>query len=104
MDIEKFIDLIAQRLPDFTRIGTDTFFFSGKELKLTGVKEFKGKALVDSDTYGVDFPRLKKMNHRKKMRDAWLANGMQGVYDYIEPYIGYEQLEKVKSHFMKVAA
>lgn len=102
-DIESFISQISDRLPPFKQVGNDVEYYFGKELKLTGVSHFKGVPLDDNEIYSVDMPILQSIDHKTALRNAWLRNGLQGIYNYIQPYIGMEQLNLVKQHFMKAA-
>ncbi len=119
--IHQFIDLITEKLPEYEYIRTDTTCMSGRELKLTGVKNFHGQPIDDHETYSIDLPVMKGMmveqdvegmkiethipkpiDHRQRMRKEWLAHGLQGIYKYLEQYLDAGQMSMVKNTFMKV--
>lgn len=101
--ITRLIELIKDKLPLYKVVGRDPSFFSGSELLLTGVKTFKGKKIVKDHTYTISMPRIYYHNHEHKMRIAWLAGGLQGVYDYLAPFLSEDSLIKLKYRMMHVS-
>lgn len=101
-DISRFIKEISGRLPIHQQVGSDRTYFMGAELKLTGITTLKGKPILDDGSYAVEMPILKKLDHESALRRAWLAHGIQGIANYLEPYIGREQAKLVKETFMSV--
>lgn len=115
IDIEIVIQDFAKVLPEHEMVRTEISYIKGSELKLTGVKNFKGEPLQDDFLYQLDVPVLaatrledgkpvlKIIDHKHRLRVAWLKYGLQGMYNYLEPYIGAKQLAMVKQKFMKAA-
>lgn len=102
--ITRLIELITPKLPLYKVVGRDDTFFSGRELLLTGVKDFKGKPIMKDHTYTIDMPRIYFYNHERNLRIAWLAKGLQGAYDYLEPFMSPESLLKLKNRLMHVSS
>lgn len=98
--IDNFIDLLAKKLPEHDLVRMDPTFISGKELRLTGYKDVNGQPIEDDKTYELPVPVLKKVDHRHKMRIAHLAEGMQGLYNYLGSYLKPEDLTKIRHTFM----
>lgn len=100
--IEDYIAVLAAKLPEFKHRRTDVTYITGAEMKLTAQKfDRQGKPFVDEQVYELEVPVLEKLNHDHKLRVAWLAYGLQGIYDYIDEYLTEEQLRQVKNYFMK---
>ena len=103
LNITKALKTIATKLPDRKIIRYDQTWISGKDLLLTGVKEYKGEKIDPKRSYMMQVPVYRMINQEHKLRLAWLANGLQGVYNYLEPWIGEERLKQVKQNFMRVS-
>lgn len=101
--ITRLIELIAPRLPIYKVVGKDVTYFTGSDLRLTGVKDFHGAPLEDDKAYSIVMPRIYYHNHEHKMRLAWLANGLTGVYDYLAPFLSEASLNKLRNQFMHVS-
>jgi hypothetical protein len=98
--IEHIIKTFADKLPEFENVGQEKVYYSGKELKLTGVTSFKGKPLKEDRAYGIKVPILKPIDHHTNLRLAWLKGGLQGLYNYLYPHISEEQMKMVQYYFM----
>jgi hypothetical protein len=115
IDMEQVINDFVNVLPQHEMVGTEVMPFTGKDLKLSGIKTFKGEPLKDDTIYPLDVPVLtatcledgepvlKVIDHKHKMRVAWLTGGLRGFYQYLEQYLSAEQLTAVKKHFMKAS-
>lgn len=101
--ITRLIELLTPRLPLYKVVGEDVTYFTGSELLLTGVKDFKGEPLERDKAYGISMPRIQLYNHAHKMRLAWLAHGLTGVYDYLAPFLSEASLNKLRNQFMHVS-
>src|SRR5687768_10957140 len=100
IEIDKFVKKIAARLPERTElVRNDKTLIAGSELKLTGVKEFKGKPIQDDLVYELEvpvmkgkfephlrvkadgtvsevlIPTIKRADHEQELRRAYLAKG-----------------------------
>lgn len=120
--IDHFINLIADKLPEYEFLRMEETFMTGRELKLTGVKNYKGKPIQDDATYSIELPVMKGMvemleyqgmkvenhipkpiDHKQLLRKEWLAHGLPGIYKYLGKYLTPEALIQVKNTFMKVS-
>lgn len=120
IDLDRFVKEIAVRLPEQREhVRNDKTLILGADLKLTGVKEFRGKPIEDNVAYelevpvykgkfesagdGVMYPTIKRADHEQELRRAYLAKGLPGIYSYLAPYLSKESLQQVKDTFMKVS-
>lgn len=101
IEVQGLIKLFADNLPEKELVRNDITYFPGAELKLTGIKNWKGKPLQDDLTYPIEVPVVKYFHHEKNMRLAWLKSGLQGIYTYLEPFIGPDHLKNLKHSFMQ---
>lgn len=102
--ITRLIELITPRLPLYKVVGQDITYFTGSELMLTGVKDFKGEPLERDKAYSITMPRIHLYNHEHKMRIAWLAGGLQGVYEYLTPFLSEASINTLRNQFMHVSS
>jgi hypothetical protein len=114
INIDKFINEIAPRLPFNPKIiRYDKTAFTGAELKLTGVTEYKGEPIQDDKAYVLDVPVyearmegdqpvIKSPDHREELRKVFITKGLIGVYGYLRPYLSEASLKQVQDHFMKI--
>ena len=100
--IDNFIDMLAKKLPEYDLVRMEKTYISGKELRLTGYKDVDGQPIDDEKTYALPVPVRKKVDHRHKLRLAHLAEGMQGVYNYLGAYLKPEDLTKIRHTFMRI--
>lgn len=97
MSIDEFIETVVPKLPQPERI--ETRYMSGKELKLTGYGYGKGKKKIDDKgMYKVPM-RVPddEVNHRMKLRLAWLRGGKPAVKTYLLKYMHKAVVELVIS-------
>lgn len=83
MSIDEFIDTVVLKLPQPTRV--EHKYMSGKELKLTGYGMGKNKSKIDSKgiyKVPITVPE-KEVDHRTKLRLAWLRGGKPAVRTYL---------------------
>lgn len=99
--LEELVLAFTDVLPDYKSVRSELVYFTGRELRLTGVKDYKGEPLQNDAAYGIEIPVLQPMNHKKNLRAAWLKGGLQGIYNYLEPYLGQDQLKRVKDFMMR---
>ena len=108
--ISQFVDEIAPRLPEFEIIRIDTTTISGADLMLTGIN----RILVADKFYEIPCPvfqgykvgdevRPKPVDHRARMRNAFLAQGYKGLYTYLSRYMPAAEIEKIKSTINLIA-
>lgn len=100
-EVREFISVIAKKLPVFQHVGNDYTYISGAELKLTGIKEFAGKPLVDDHSYQLEVPVYKRLKHEAKIKREFLVKGFSGLYAYLAPYLSEAQMNEVMHHFMR---
>lgn len=103
-DIDKFIQQMSLKLPERTFIRMDVTYITGAELKLTAIKDYKGKPLEDEKVYELDCPVEKVHDHLFRMRLAFLRQGYIGLANYLEKYLTLESFEKFKQRFLFVNA
>ena len=101
--ITRLIELLTPRLPLYKVVGNDVTYFTGSELMLTGIKEFHGEPLERDKAYSINMPRIYYHNHEHKMRQAWLASGLTGVFDYLAPFLSEASLMTLRNQFMHVS-
>lgn len=114
VSIDRFVKEIAARLPEkVEHVRDDITYMPGSELKLTGIKSFRGKPIEDDVLYEISVPVvkgkfdgsqpvIKRVDHEQELRRAYLAKGLPGIYSYLAPYLSSESLKRVKDTFMKV--
>ena len=95
MTIDNFIEIVVPKLKMPVKKGFDKM--KGSDLKLTGFKEVKGEPIEDHKIYKIPAPIVVHVDHRKKLRLAWLRGGKPAVRTYLEKFLKAEQLEKVIS-------
>lgn len=85
MGIDDFIEIVAPKLKMPVRRSYDTM--KGSTLKLTGYKEVKGKPIEDHKIYKIPAPAVVHVDHKMKLRLAWLRGGKQAVKTYLGRYL-----------------
>lgn len=93
MTIDEFIETVAPKLAMPVKKTWDTM--TGRELKLTGYKEIKGKPIEDHKIYKIPVPVSEKVDHKKKLRLAWLRGGKPALRTYLERILKPADLKKV---------
>lgn len=101
--LDIIIENLVPRLPAFKQVGMDPCLFTGHELLLAGVREFEGQPIDPYSTYNMPMPRIKYHRHERMIRREWRYRGMQGVYEYLAPFLTPESLDKLKKRIMHVA-
>ena len=110
-EIESFINQMADKLPAFEQVGNEKTWISGREMLLTGLKLESGEPIDKDGSYELQVPILKgvfingepsikPIDHKHKMRLAWLKSGLAGIYSYLNDYLTPAQLNQVKLFFM----
>lgn len=94
MSIDEFIEIVAPKLKhDLVK---DSFFMSGKELKLTGYGYGPNAAKIEDDlVYEIPMPSVRPVNHKRKLRLAYLRGGKPAVRTYLRKYLSEEAVEKI---------
>lgn len=80
---------IASNLPPDTYIAHGDEVMTGDEMALSGydeMPEFKGKFEKDKK-YSVPVPVIVQVNHYRRLKRAYLRDGIKGVQNYITPYL-----------------
>jgi hypothetical protein len=118
--LNKFIEKVSKVLPDEVELlQVDKAPMFGFELKLTGVKSFKGEPIKDGVVYEIEVPVYKGImvehhvdgdtvhtpavrytDHKHLLRIAYMKNGLYGIYNYLGKYMAPDQVDKVKKYFM----
>jgi hypothetical protein len=101
-ELRTILKTVSNKLPERKVIRYDDTYWQGEDLLLTGIKSVKGKPIVKGETYKLGLPVYHVYNHEHKITIAFLAHGMQGVYNYLEPWIGEAKLKEVKRNFMRI--
>jgi len=83
-EVQAFIDSLAAKMPDFGRVGTETFMYSGQTLLLSGMKQFKGEPVDPIESYSIEFPKMQAVDHRSIMIRLYHKKGKQGLIDYVK--------------------
>lgn len=92
MSIDEFIDTVAPlKMP--VRKSYETM--RGSELKLTGYKEVKGKPIEDDKNYKIPTPATVPVDHKQKLRLAWLRGKQAAVRTYLERILKPSELDEV---------
>jgi hypothetical protein len=74
-----------------------------------------GEAIDPDGSYEIEVPIYKgtivngeavnkPIDHKYKMRLAWLKSGQQGLFNYLRDYLTSSQMDQMKLFFMKRAA
>lgn len=95
MSIDDFIEIVAPKLKMPVRPSYETM--KGSVLKLTGYKEVKGKPIKDDKLYKIPAPVVVQVNHKAKLRLAWLRGGKLAVGTYLSRYLKVSDLKEVMS-------
>ena len=93
MTIDEFIEIVHPKLKMKTVIHHE--FYSGRDLKKTGHKDIKGAPIVNDTIYKVPVPAVIQVNHKRKLRLAWLRGGKAAVRNYLKDLIAEGDLNKV---------
>lgn len=93
MSIDEFIDIVAPKLKMSVVKGYDNI--KGSELKLTGYKEVKGKPIEDHVMYKIPTPIIVPVDHRWKLKLAWLRGGKPAVKTYLSKFLTAAVLKEV---------
>jgi hypothetical protein len=122
--ITRFIDQVAEVLPAEPEklIRMEVAPMRGSDLKLTGIRDFKGKPIQDLEIYQIDVPVYegtwiqghvdpvnigqyavpKYVDHRRELRLSYLKHGLQGIYSYLGKYMAEKEVDKVRKTFMRI--
>ena len=101
--VSKIIDQLVAKLPRTEVVSYDQAYISGAELLLTPMKDVNGKPIKKDENYAIDVPVLRVIGHRGRLRNAWLAHGIQGMYNYLLPYYGHDKANAFKQRFMRAS-
>lgn len=93
MTIDEFIETVAPKLKMPVKKSWETM--TGRELKLTGYKEIKGKPIEDHKLYKIPVPLTVNVVHKKKLRLAWLRGGPPAIRTYLERILKPDDLKKI---------
>lgn len=93
MSIDEFVDTVAPKLKMPVRKSYDTI--RGGELKLTGYGEVKGKPIEDDKFYKIPVPIIEEVDHKKKLRLAWLRGGKPSLRTYLGRILKPADLNKM---------
>lgn len=93
MKIDEFIETVAPKLKMPVKKSWETM--TGSELKLTGYKEIKGKPIEDHKLYKIPVPATIEINHKKKLRLAWLRGGPPAIRTYLERILTAADLKRI---------
>lgn len=97
MSIDTFIEIVYPKLNQPVR--TEMQLMSGKDLRLTGYGGGKNKKLIENDAVykvPVQVPEP-EVNHRQKLRLAWLRGGKPAVRTYLLKFLHPSIVEEVIS-------
>ena len=95
MSIDEFIEIVVPKLK--MPVAKSYENMKGSDLKLTGYTEVKGKPIEDEKIYRIPTPVVVHVDHRWKLKLAWLRGGRAAVRTYLSKFIPAEALEKVIS-------
>lgn len=87
---------IAKHLPYARYAVMSSYEMSGADLKLSGygeMPEYKDK-LEDDKIYAIPAPAYYQVNHFRRMKKAYLREGVPGVVKYCKPYFDQEKLKQ----------
>jgi hypothetical protein len=93
MTIDEFIEIVYPKLKMKTVASHE--FYTGKELRLTGHKDVNGEEIRDTEVYKVPTAAVIQVDHRRKLRLAWLRGGKSAVRTYLTGLIPEGDLNKV---------
>lgn len=94
MSIDEFIKIVAPKLKLPTKKVYDHIV--GSELRLTGVKDVKGKPIEDSKTYKMlEHIEIVDWDHERKLKLAWLRGGKLAVKTYLKKWLTEKQVELI---------
>lgn len=94
-EVRQFINAVAAKLPDFQAIRMESTTYTGYELELAGMKEFKGQPVRRWDMYRVDVPFCLAVNNRNTMLRLYRKKGKQGLIDYCRARVKGTHLERL---------
>jgi hypothetical protein len=94
-EVRQFIEALAAKLPDFGQIGKFHSSMSGKDLLLSGMKEFNGERIDPWTLYHLPVPRMVAMDHEKNMHRIFRRQGKQGLINYCKANVKGTELQKV---------
>jgi len=93
MNIDEFIEIVFPKLKMKTAIHHEVY--NGRDLKLTGHKEVEGEPIEDHKRYRIPTPVVIQVDHRRKLRLAWLRGGKSAVRFYLKDFLSESDLNKV---------
>jgi hypothetical protein len=94
-EVREFIEALANKLPDYGRVGQDFVPFTGSELRLANITELGGEKVVDFGVYKVAVPRLAATDEALSMYRIYKRKGRVGLIDYCKAKVKGTELERL---------
>jgi hypothetical protein len=91
--IDEFIEIVYPKLKNDVAVTKDDI--KGDELMLTGITEVKGKKVEKGKQYKIDVPVVVVVDHRRKLRLAYIRGGRLAVGNYLSRYLPLDVLSVV---------
>ena len=85
----KYLEIIAETLPDKKYITEEEQLLSGEDAILTGIQADKDK------DYLLTVPTIHIANHKLRLKKAYKKGGKEGVVDYIKDYFKPSEMVRI---------
>lgn len=95
LPVKQFIEAVASKLPEFSRIREEKTMITGYELRLANFHEYKGEVILDSCLYELPVPYMIAVDHRGAMHRIFRRKGRQGLVDYCRAHVDSTELARL---------
>jgi len=94
-EVCSFITAISDKLADFGCIRNYSVAITGRELKLSGMKEYQGEYIHEDFAYELKVPHMVATDHHLTMHRLYERKGKQGLIDFCKAKVKGTELAKV---------
>lgn len=100
----RFINGISKQLPPQGYSVRDTCKVSGKDVLLSNTNEINGEEVDPEKEYFMNIPRYHEVNHKRRMRRAYISSGVEGLINYLKKYPKPEVHDEMSNTVRKVCS
>jgi len=94
-EVCSFINAISDKLADFGCIRNYSVAITGRELLLSGMKEYQGEYIHEDFAYELKVPHMVATDHHLTMHRLYERKGKQGLIDFCKAKVNGTELAKV---------
>lgn len=75
---------IANELPQLNINCHEKHYLRGEEILADGIiDEIEGEKIIPEKIYMMRYPVIMAANHYRRLKRAWIKNGLEGVHAYV---------------------